>query len=90
MKEEIENKLKNIVAEQFNVETAEISRETSFVNDLNADSLDVVEISMEFEDAFEISIPDDQVDKIRTIGDAADFIEKQLIARQTHPATRNE
>ena len=90
MKEEIKKKIKNIIAEQFNVEASEISRETSFVNDLNADSLDVVEISMEFEDAFEISIPDEKVDKIRTIGDAADFIEQQLIARQAPTAAKNK
>ncbi|MCP4710834.1 MAG: acyl carrier protein [Planctomycetes bacterium] len=90
MKNEIESKLKKIIAEQFDVETSEISRDTSFVNDLNADSLDVVEISMEFEDTFEISIPDEQVDKIRTVGDAADYIEQQLIARQTASTAKNE
>jgi len=90
MKEEIESKIKNIVAEQFDVVASEISRETSFVSDLNADSLDVVEISMEFEDTFEISIPDEKVDKIRTIGDAADYIEQQLIARQAPTAAKNE
>jgi 4-hydroxy-tetrahydrodipicolinate reductase len=63
-----------IVAEQMGVDKGEISRDTSFVNDLNADSLDTVELVMEFEDEFEISIPDDQAEKIATVGQAITFI----------------
>ena len=75
---EVEAKVKKIVAEQMGVAETEISRETSFVNDLNADSLDVVELIMEFEDEFEMSIPDEEAEKIQTIGMAIDFITAHL------------
>jgi len=71
---EIEEKVIDIVAEQMGVDKAEISRDTSFVNDLNADSLDTVELVMEFEDVFETSIPDEEAEKIDTVGKAIDFI----------------
>lgn len=76
MADDIEARVKAIVSEQLGVDQAEISRETSFVNDLNADSLDTVELVMEFEDEFDLSIPDDQAEKIQTIGQAIDFIEE--------------
>lgn len=72
--QEIEDKVFNIVAEQMAVDKAELNRETSFVNDLNADSLDTVELVMEFEDAFEMSIPDEEAEKIQTVGQAIDYI----------------
>ncbi len=71
---EIETKVKKIVAEQMGVSEGEITRDTSFVNDLNADSLDTVELVMEFEDAFEMSIPDEEAEKIQTVGMAIDYI----------------
>ena len=71
---EIEEKVIAIVAEQMGVDKGEISRDTSFVNDLNADSLDTVELVMEFEDEFETSIPDDEAEKIDTVGKAIDYI----------------
>ena len=71
---EIEAKVIDIVAEQMGVEKGEITRDTSFTNDLNADSLDTVELVMEFEDEFETSIPDDEAEKIQTVGQAIDYI----------------
>ena len=76
MADDIETKVTEIVAEQMNVDKSEITRETSFVNDLNADSLDTVELVMEFEDAFELSIPDDEAEKIQTVGQAIDHIKE--------------
>ncbi|MEM7629334.1 MAG: acyl carrier protein [Planctomycetota bacterium] len=73
---EIEAKVIDIVAEQMGAEKAKITRETSFVEDLNADSLDTVELVMEFEDEFETSIPDDQAEKIQTVGQAIEFIKQ--------------
>lgn len=72
--QEIEAKVIDIVAEQMGVDKGEVSRETSFVNDLNADSLDTVELVMEFEDEFETSIPDDKAEQIKTVGEAIEFI----------------
>ncbi|MBN8644446.1 MAG: acyl carrier protein [Planctomycetes bacterium] len=77
---EVEAKVIDIVAEQLGVEKGTINRNTSFVNDLNADSLDTVELVMEFEDRFETSIPDDEAEKIKTVGEAIDFIVKAKAA----------
>lgn len=74
--QEIEQKVISIVAEQLSVDKAEISRETSFVNDLGADSLDTVELVMELEDEFDMNIPDDEAEKLQTVGSAIDFIQK--------------
>ncbi len=70
----IENKVIEIISEQMGVDKAEITRETSFINDLNADSLDTVELVMEFEDEFDMSIPDEEAEKIQTVGAAIDYI----------------
>jgi acyl carrier protein len=75
---EIETKVKKIVAEQMGVAEDEIRRETSFVNDLNADSLDTVELVMEFEEKFELNIPDEEAEKIQTVGQAIDYIKQHL------------
>lgn len=64
-----------IVAEQLGADKEKIKPETHFVNDLGADSLDVVELVMELEEEFDISIPDDAAEKIQTIGQAVEFIE---------------
>jgi acyl carrier protein len=74
----IEEKVIAIVAEQMGVDKAEVARNTNFVNDLNADSLDTVELVMEFEDEFETSIPDDQAEKIQTVGQAIDYISENV------------
>ncbi len=71
---QIETKVSEIVSEQMGVDKSEISRETSFINDLNADSLDTVELVMEFEDEFDMSIPDEEAEKIQTVGAAIDYI----------------
>lgn len=79
---EVEEKVVSIVSEQLGVDKAEISRETSFVNDLNADSLDTVELIMELEDAFEMSIPDEEAEKIQTVGQAVEYILQHLNAKK--------
>lgn len=73
---EVEQKVKEIICEQLSVEESEVVRDASFIETLNADSLDIVELIMAFEEAFEIEIPDDDAEKIRTVGDAVDYITK--------------
>ena len=70
----IESRVIEIVSEQMGVDKSEVTRETSFINDLNADSLDTVELVMEFEDEFDMSIPDEEAEKIQTVGAAIDYI----------------
>jgi len=72
----VEERVKDIVAEQLGVDKEKVSAETSFVNDLGADSLDTVELVMELEEEFDINIPDDAAEKIQTVGQAIDFIQK--------------
>ena len=70
----IEKKVIEIISEQMGADKNEITRETSFINDLNADSLDTVELVMEFEDEFDMSIPDEEAEKIQTVGAAVEYI----------------
>ena len=70
----IENKIIEIISEQMGVDKSEITRDTSFINDLNADSLDTVELVMELEDEFDMSIPDEEAEKIQTVGAAIEYI----------------
>ncbi len=79
----VEERVIDIVAEQLGVSKDQITRETSFVNDLGADSLDTVELVMELEEEFDINIPDDAAEKIQTVGQAIDHIEKAVEDRQT-------
>jgi acyl carrier protein len=72
----VEERVIDIVAEQLGVDKEKVSRDTSFVNDLGADSLDQVELVMELEEEFDIDIPDDAAEKIQTVGQAIEFIEK--------------
>ncbi len=72
----IKDKVIDIISEKMGVDKAEVSRDTSFINDLNADSLDTVELVMEFEDEFDMSIPDEEAEKIQTVGAAVDYIVK--------------
>lgn len=72
---EIESKVKAIIVDKLGVNEAEVVATASFTNDLGADSLDTVELIMEFEKEFGINIPDDQAEKITTVGDAISYIE---------------
>jgi acyl carrier protein len=72
---EIASRVKAIIVDKLSVEETEVTNEASFTNDLGADSLDTVELIMEFEREFEIQIPDDQAEKIATVGDAIAYIE---------------
>jgi acyl carrier protein len=72
----VQERVIDIVAEQLGVDKDKVSAETSFVNDLGADSLDTVELVMELEEEFDINIPDDAAEKITTVGQAIKFIEE--------------
>ncbi len=72
----VENKVKQIVVEQLGVDDSEVTSSASFVDDLGADSLDRVELVMAFEEAFDLEIPDEDAEKIHTVQDAIDYIEK--------------
>jgi len=73
----IEERVKKIVCEQLNVAEEKVAKETSFINDLGADSLDMVELVMHFEEDFEMQIPDEEAEKIHTVGDAITYIEEK-------------
>ena len=73
---DISSKVVSIIVDKLNVEESEVTNEASFTNDLGADSLDTVELIMEFEKEFNIQIPDDQAESIQTVGDAISYIEK--------------
>jgi acyl carrier protein len=76
----VEEKVKQIIVEQLGVDEGEVTSSASFVDDLGADSLDTVELVMAFEEAFEIEIPDEDAEKIRTVQDAIDYIGKHAKA----------
>ena len=73
---EVKEKVVSIIVDKLGVDEAEVTTEASFTNDLGADSLDTVELIMEFEKEFSIAIPDDQAEKIQTVGDAISYIEE--------------
>ena len=73
---DIKSRVIAIIVDKLGVDQAEVTHEASFTNDLGADSLDTVELVMEFEKEFNIAIPDDQAEKIQTVGQAVDYVEK--------------
>jgi acyl carrier protein len=73
---ETASRVKAIIVDKLGVEESEVTNEASFTNDLGADSLDTVELIMEFEKEFNVSIPDDQAEKISTVGDAVGYVEQ--------------
>lgn len=75
---EIAQRVQEIIVDKLSVEPDEVKPEANFANDLGADSLDTVELIMEFEKVFKISIPDDQAEKIATVGDAIAYIEENI------------
>jgi acyl carrier protein len=75
---DISSKVRSIIVDKLGVDEKEVTPEASFTNDLGADSLDTVELIMEFEKEFNIAIPDDQAEKISTVGQAVDYIEKNV------------
>ncbi len=75
-RDEIMDKVKSVIVEQLNVEEDDVIEEASFIDDLGADSLDIVELVMALEEEFGISIPDEQAENIKTVGDAIAYIEK--------------
>ncbi len=77
-KEEIFDRLKAMLVEQLGVDESDVTLEASFQDDLDADSLDLVEVIMEMEDKFSIKISDEEAEKIRTVGQAVDFVAERI------------
>ncbi|OZC01609.1 acyl carrier protein [Rubricoccus marinus] len=77
MADNIESRVTAIIVEKLGVDESEISRDASFTNDLGADSLDTVELIMEFEKEFDVTIPDEDAEKIGTVGDAVDYVSEK-------------
>ena len=74
----VEDQVVGIVCEQLSIPKEKINKETSFINDLGADSLDIVELVMEFEERFQLTIPDEEAEKIKTVGDAVEYIKSKV------------
>lgn len=77
-KEQILETVKSILVEQLGIDASEISLDSNFIDDLNADSLDIVELVMAMEQEFGMSIPDEEAENIKTVGDAVEFIKSNL------------
>jgi len=78
MSQDVESKVKAIIVDKLGVDESEVTPEANFTNDLGADSLDTVELIMEFEKEFDISIPDEDAEKIATVGNAIDYLEEKV------------
>lgn len=81
-RDEIAAKVKNIIVEQLGVNAEEIKDEASFIDDLGADSLDTVELVMALEEEFSAEIPDEDAEKLRTVGDAINYVDQKLSAKK--------
>ncbi|HET6573064.1 MAG TPA: acyl carrier protein [Fimbriiglobus sp.] len=79
----VEQRVMEIVSEHLAVNKEKLTRATNFIEDIGADSLDIVELVMELEEEFDIQIPDDQAEKIKTIGEAVDYIEARVKEKQS-------
>jgi len=77
MASDIEASVKSIIVEKLGVDESDVTSDASFTNDLGADSLDTVELIMEFEKEFDLTIPDEEAEKIATVGDAVDYLEEK-------------
>ena len=77
MANDIEQRVRAIIVEKLGVDESDITREASFTNDLGADSLDTVELIMEFEKEFDLTIPDEDAEQIGTVGDAVDYVSRK-------------
>jgi acyl carrier protein len=78
MASDIEGTVKSIIVEKLGVDESDVTREASFTNDLGADSLDTVELIMEFEKEFDLTIPDEEAEEIATVGDAVGYLEEKV------------
>lgn len=79
---DVNDKIKSIIAEQLGVKPEEVTPQASFIEDLGADSLDTVELVMALEEEFGIEIPDEDAEKMATVGDAIKYIEEKIAAKQ--------
>ncbi len=77
MSQDVESKVKSIIVDKLGVDESEVTHDANFTNDLGADSLDTVELIMEFEKEFDISIPDEDAENIATVGNAVDYLEEK-------------
>jgi acyl carrier protein len=74
----VEERVIEIVSENLGVNKEQVTRSTGFIEDLGADSLDIVELIMELEEEFEITVPDEQAEKLKTVGEAIDYIQREI------------
>lgn len=78
MSQDVESKVKSIIVDKLGVDEEEVTNDANFTNDLGADSLDTVELIMEFEKEFDISIPDEDAEEIATVGNAVDYLKENV------------
>ncbi|MGM0545678.1 MAG: acyl carrier protein [Bacteroidota bacterium] len=78
MSQDVESKVKSIIVDKLGVDESEVTAEANFTNDLGADSLDTVELIMEFEKEFDISIPDEDAENIATVGNAVEYLQEKV------------